>query len=180
MPAIQWNADDYARNSCGQFGWALSVIERRQENGLLRALGLTRGQLRGLLAWEAVLVSGVAAVLGVLVGGAYGLIGSASVLGEANTSPLTATVSMPRPTYPACAGSWPAPPPVKIATFPLLRNALMSARTTVLWPASRANCGFRATSPARDCPTTEGTSLMSFFISDVLVELGRRPELALA
>lgn len=61
---------------------ALSVVERRQENGLLRALGLTRGQLRGLLAWEAVLVAGVAAVLGVLIGGAYGLIGAASVLGS--------------------------------------------------------------------------------------------------
>jgi putative ABC transport system permease protein len=59
---------------------ALSVVERRQENGLLRALGLTRRQLRGLLAWEAVLVAGVAAVLGVLLGGAYGLIGAASVL----------------------------------------------------------------------------------------------------
>jgi putative ABC transport system permease protein len=61
---------------------ALSVVERRQENGLLRALGLTRGQLRALLAWEAVLVAGVAAVLGVLLGGAYGLIGAASVLGD--------------------------------------------------------------------------------------------------
>jgi putative ABC transport system permease protein len=61
---------------------ALSVVERRQESGLLRALGLTRGQLRGLLAWEAVLVAGVAAVLGVLLGGAYGLIGAASVLGN--------------------------------------------------------------------------------------------------
>ncbi|WP_222192933.1 ABC transporter permease [Modestobacter italicus] len=61
---------------------ALSVVERRQESGLLRALGLTRGQLRGLLAWEAVLVAGVAAVLGVLVGGAYGLVGAASALGE--------------------------------------------------------------------------------------------------
>ncbi|RZU33954.1 ABC transporter permease [Blastococcus saxobsidens] len=64
---------------------ALSVVERRQENGLLRALGLTRGQLRALLAWEAVLVAGVAAVLGVLVGGAYGLIGAASALGEVGT-----------------------------------------------------------------------------------------------
>jgi putative ABC transport system permease protein len=61
---------------------ALSVVERRQESGLLRALGLTRGQLRGLLAWEAVLVAGVAAVLGVLVGGAYGLVGAASALGD--------------------------------------------------------------------------------------------------
>ncbi len=61
---------------------ALSVVERRQENGLLRALGLTRGQVRGLLAWEAALVAGVAAVLGVLLGTAYGLIGVASVLGD--------------------------------------------------------------------------------------------------
>ncbi|WP_347058867.1 FtsX-like permease family protein [Blastococcus sp. HT6-30] len=61
---------------------ALSVVERRQENGLLRALGLTRGQLRRLLAWEAALVAGVAAVLGVVLGSAYGLIGVASVLGS--------------------------------------------------------------------------------------------------
>jgi putative ABC transport system permease protein len=61
---------------------ALSVVERRQESGLLRALGLTRGQLRGVLAWEAVLVAGVAAVLGVLVGGAYGLVGVASALSD--------------------------------------------------------------------------------------------------
>ncbi|SDY76348.1 FtsX-like permease family protein [Modestobacter sp. DSM 44400] len=51
---------------------ALSVVERQQESGLLRELGLTRGQLRGLLAWEAVLVAGVAPVLGVVLGGAYG------------------------------------------------------------------------------------------------------------
>jgi putative ABC transport system permease protein len=60
---------------------ALSVVERRQENGLLRALGLTRGQLRSLLAWEAALVAGVAAVLGVVLGGVYGAAGAASVLG---------------------------------------------------------------------------------------------------
>ena len=28
MTTVQWNADDYARHSRGQFGWALSVIER--------------------------------------------------------------------------------------------------------------------------------------------------------
>ncbi|WP_432485200.1 ABC transporter permease [Kineococcus esterisolvens] len=59
---------------------ALSVVERRQESGLLRALGLTRGQLRALLAWEALLVAGVAGVLGVALGTAYGLAGTASVL----------------------------------------------------------------------------------------------------
>ncbi|MCI2239395.1 FtsX-like permease family protein [Paenibacillus sp. TRM 82003] len=59
---------------------ALSVVERRQESGLLRALGLTRGQLRALLAWEALLVAGVAGVLGVALGTGYGLAGTASVL----------------------------------------------------------------------------------------------------
>jgi trans-aconitate methyltransferase len=28
LTTVEWNADDYARNSRGQFGWALSVIER--------------------------------------------------------------------------------------------------------------------------------------------------------
>src|ERR1039458_1899359 len=28
MESAQWNADDYARNSHGQFAWAVSVIER--------------------------------------------------------------------------------------------------------------------------------------------------------
>ena len=59
---------------------ALSVVERRQESGLLRALGLTRRQLRALLAWEALLVAGVAAVIGVALGTGYGLAGTASVL----------------------------------------------------------------------------------------------------
>ena len=71
---------------------ALSVVERRQESGLLRALGLTRGQLRGLLAWEAVLVAGVAAVLGVLVGGSYGLAGATSMLGEIGEVEVTIDV----------------------------------------------------------------------------------------
>jgi putative ABC transport system permease protein len=68
---------------------ALSVVERRQENGLLRALGLTRGQLRGLLAWEAALVAGVAAVLGVVLGGVYGAAGAASLLGGQRVLVLT-------------------------------------------------------------------------------------------
>ncbi|MCZ2849846.1 ABC transporter permease [Modestobacter sp. VKM Ac-2978] len=73
---------------------ALSVVERRQESGLLRALGLTRGQLRGLLAWEAVLVAGVAAVLGTLVGGAYGLAGATSALGQSSETG-TVVISIP-------------------------------------------------------------------------------------
>ncbi|WP_426242911.1 ABC transporter permease [Nocardioides sp. LHG3406-4] len=49
----------------------LSVIERGRENSLLRALGLTRRQLRTTLAVEAVLLSVVATVLGGVIGVAF-------------------------------------------------------------------------------------------------------------
>ena len=60
---------------------SLSVLERRRENSLLRALGLTRGQLRGMLAVEAVLMAGVAALLGTGLGILYGWLGAQSALG---------------------------------------------------------------------------------------------------
>ncbi|WP_435771843.1 ABC transporter permease [Nocardioides sp. SYSU DS0651] len=46
----------------------LSVLERGREHALLRALGLTRRQLRRMLAAEAVLLSLVATILGTAVG----------------------------------------------------------------------------------------------------------------
>ncbi|HYF73430.1 MAG TPA: FtsX-like permease family protein [Nocardioides sp.] len=49
----------------------LSVLERGRENALLRALGLTRRQLRATLATEALLLSLVATVLGTLIGVAF-------------------------------------------------------------------------------------------------------------
>jgi len=49
---------------------ALSVVERVRESALLRALGLTRGQLRGMLAVEAA----VTALLGGLLGLGLGLL----------------------------------------------------------------------------------------------------------
>jgi putative ABC transport system permease protein len=49
----------------------LSVLERARENALLRALGLTRRQLRRMLAAEAVLLSVVATVLGTAIGVAF-------------------------------------------------------------------------------------------------------------
>lgn len=49
----------------------LSVLERSRENALLRALGLTRRQLRATLAAEALLLSVVATVLGSVIGTAF-------------------------------------------------------------------------------------------------------------
>ncbi|KQX75171.1 ABC transporter permease [Aeromicrobium sp. Root472D3] len=54
---------------------SLSVLERVRENSLLRALGLEWSGLRAMLAIEALLMAGVAAVLGVALGTAYAWFG---------------------------------------------------------------------------------------------------------
>ncbi|KUM38926.1 ABC transporter permease [Arthrobacter sp. EpRS71] len=64
---------------------SLSVFERTRENSLLRALGLTKGQLRGMLAIEAVLVAGVAAIMGAGMGIVYGWLGAQATLGGVAT-----------------------------------------------------------------------------------------------
>lgn len=61
---------------------SLGVHERTQENGLLRALGMTRGQVRAVVVGEAVLLSSLVAALGVLIGAGYGASGSAAILGS--------------------------------------------------------------------------------------------------
>jgi putative ABC transport system permease protein len=53
---------------------SLSVFERTQESAMVRALGLTRGQLRGTLLTEALLMALVGAMVGVTFGVAYGWI----------------------------------------------------------------------------------------------------------
>jgi len=52
---------------------ALSVIERTREVGLLRAVGLSRRQLRRMVRLESVIVAVLGAVLGVLMGIAFGV-----------------------------------------------------------------------------------------------------------
>ncbi|WP_446209941.1 ABC transporter permease [Micromonospora sp. IBSANI012] len=47
---------------------SLSVVERTRENAVLRAVGLTRGRMRAMLAVEAVLMALVGAVLGMALG----------------------------------------------------------------------------------------------------------------
>ena len=54
---------------------ALSVMERRRENGRLRALGMTKGRLQGMLAIEALLTALGALVVGVLAGLGYAIAG---------------------------------------------------------------------------------------------------------
>jgi len=51
---------------------ALSVFERTREIGLLRAVGMDRGQTRTMIRWEAIMVAVFGAVLGVAVGAFFG------------------------------------------------------------------------------------------------------------
>ena len=50
----------------------LSIYERTRELGLLRAVGLTRRQTRSMVRWEAVIVSVMGALFGVVIGIAFG------------------------------------------------------------------------------------------------------------
>jgi putative ABC transport system permease protein len=68
----------------------LSVLERRRENALLRALGLSRaGLLRSLLT-EAVLLGTVGALVGAVAGIGYGWAGTAAAVGPADGGALLA------------------------------------------------------------------------------------------
>jgi putative ABC transport system permease protein len=51
---------------------ALSVHERVREIGLLRAVGMTRGQLRSAIRWESTIVAAQGTVLGLAVGAFFG------------------------------------------------------------------------------------------------------------
>jgi putative ABC transport system permease protein len=47
---------------------SLSIFERTRELGLLRAMGMTRNQMRSLVRWEAVIVALIGSVLGLVLG----------------------------------------------------------------------------------------------------------------
>jgi putative ABC transport system permease protein len=53
---------------------ALAVLERTRELGLLRAVGMTRAQVRAMVRWESVMVSVLGGVFGIVVGLAFGWI----------------------------------------------------------------------------------------------------------
>jgi len=53
---------------------ALSVFERTREIGMLRAVGMTRRQLRRIIRYESVITSIIGGILGVGVGLAFGWI----------------------------------------------------------------------------------------------------------
>ena len=53
---------------------ALSVFERTRELGLLRAVGMTRSQVRAMVRWESVVISLIGAGTGALLGIGLGVV----------------------------------------------------------------------------------------------------------
>jgi putative ABC transport system permease protein len=76
---------------------ALSVMERTHEIGLLRAVGMSRRQLRSSIRWESVIVAVFGAVMGMIVGilGGWGIITALSDEGfNAFTVPIGLMVAL--------------------------------------------------------------------------------------
>lgn len=69
---------------------SLSVIERTKEIGLLRTVGITRGQVRRMVTLESVLITVLGSVLGVLLGLGFG-----SVLVHVNRDAGLGTLTIP-------------------------------------------------------------------------------------
>ena len=53
---------------------ALSVHERTRELGMLRAVGMSRAQVRQMIRGESVITAGIGAVLGIVLGTLFALI----------------------------------------------------------------------------------------------------------
>jgi len=51
---------------------ALSIIERTRELGMMRAVGMTRTQLRSMIRWESVIIAIQGTLLGIVVGVFFG------------------------------------------------------------------------------------------------------------
>ena len=65
---------------------ALSVFERTRELGLLRAVGMTRAQVRAMVRWESVVISLIGAVVGAALGVGLGMALSQSLKGDGITA----------------------------------------------------------------------------------------------
>ncbi|AZS38900.1 ABC transporter permease YtrF [Microbacterium oxydans] len=78
----------------------IGVVQRRQELGLLRAIGLSRGQIRRLILLEAAHITITATVTGIFLGVLYGWIGAQSLLGSLGAAVPGGTATILGPQIP--------------------------------------------------------------------------------
>ena len=96
---------------------ALSITERTRELGLLRAVGMSRGQLRAMVTWESVIIAVLGGVLGLVTGMQLGSSIVASIGDE-----FISTLSFP----------W-------FRLFLFLVFAVLAGVAAAFWPARRAS-----------------------------------------
>jgi putative ABC transport system permease protein len=71
---------------------ALSVFERTREIGLLRAVGMSRRQVRRMVRWESIMVAVLGALLGIVIGIFFGIVITAA-LGSVGITTLSIPVA---------------------------------------------------------------------------------------
>jgi putative ABC transport system permease protein len=74
---------------------SLSVLQRTRELGLLRALGFTGRQIRGMIVAESAQLTLTAVLVGLVLGAVYGWAGAQSLLGFINGSPGLVVPAVP-------------------------------------------------------------------------------------
>ena len=76
---------------------SLSVLQRRRELGLLRALGFTGGQVRTMIVAESAQLTAASVLVGLVLGTFYGWAGVQSMFGSITGSPGIAVPALPLP-----------------------------------------------------------------------------------
>ncbi len=79
---------------------AIGVVQRRRELGMLRALGLSAGQVRGMILIEAGHLTLTALLSGFALGILYGWIGAQAVLGSVRVPPAWSAPTLVAPAVP--------------------------------------------------------------------------------
>jgi len=76
---------------------SLSVLQRTRELGLLRALGFTGRQVRGMITAESAQLTAASVLVGLVLGSFYGWVGAQSMFGSINGSPGFVAPGIPLP-----------------------------------------------------------------------------------
>jgi putative ABC transport system permease protein len=76
---------------------SLSVLQRTRELGLLRALGFTGRQVRGMITAESAQLTAASLLVGLVLGFFYGWVGAQSMFGSVNGSPGFVVPGLPLP-----------------------------------------------------------------------------------